>query len=64
VDGLRTDPHSGLAFFKQAQLKGEERISTWTRMGWERWQPLCLETSPRESEPQKNTAENIDLGAE
>jgi hypothetical protein len=63
VDGIRTDPHSELASSKHAQLNKEERISTWTRMRWERWPPLCLETSPQESEPQKNAAENIDLGA-
>ena len=28
------------------------------RMGWERWPPLCLETSSVEIEPQKNAAEN------
>jgi hypothetical protein len=32
--------------FEHTQLNKEEQISTWTRMHWERWPPLCLETSP------------------
>jgi hypothetical protein len=63
VDRLQTYLQSGLASFKHAQLNKEEQLSMWTRMHWERWPPLCLETSPRESEPQKNVAENIDLWA-